>query len=216
MSDRGLNTEHRDDLLCLALLYSAGELEETQAIDFENRLSKDQAAREAVAHAVQLVSIIDGHPVHPTPSCRVLILKNIRDQRRSHRTPATSGNQFRVGLRWTALLVAIFLTTQWGTNFNLPHPSLKIGAVEAPPRLSDARLPDATRHSFVHTDDLDDGLENFEISDPIETWGIMVQGGHLRKAMDEEKKRKNRQRFQPDASGIHRVIDSFRSEALPD
>jgi anti-sigma factor RsiW len=72
-----------DGLVVQALLYTNGELEGADAAGFEQRLGEDQAAREAVAEAVQLSLALDPHAAPgPDPSYRDQVRRRL-GQRRS-------------------------------------------------------------------------------------------------------------------------------------
>src|SRR5437763_10961919 len=53
-----MTTDHRNDLDWLAFCYAAGELGSAEAELFEARLADDQAAREALARAVELTQTV--------------------------------------------------------------------------------------------------------------------------------------------------------------
>jgi hypothetical protein len=53
-----MNTEHTNDLDWLAFCYAAGELTAAEAEHFEARLAQEQAAREALARAVELTQTV--------------------------------------------------------------------------------------------------------------------------------------------------------------
>lgn len=85
-----------DEMLAIqALLYASGELEEAEAVAFEERLAEDQAARDALCQAVQLTETLAGNPdVRPNPAYRARVRRRLR-QRRSMRT--TLAGTLRLG-----------------------------------------------------------------------------------------------------------------------
>ncbi len=68
-------TTDKQDLDWLAFCYAAGELENTQCEQFEARLADDQAAREALARAVELCQTVTAAETHRadyvTPAAQV-------------------------------------------------------------------------------------------------------------------------------------------------
>ena len=64
-------------LTALALLYAGGELDEDEAAAFEKRLGEDQAAREALAQAVNLARSLAGHKP-PDPAYRAEVRRRLR------------------------------------------------------------------------------------------------------------------------------------------
>src|SRR5437764_4396286 len=59
-----MTTDHSNDLDWLAFCYAAGELGSAEAEFFEARLADDQAAREALARAVELTQTVAAAETH--------------------------------------------------------------------------------------------------------------------------------------------------------
>ena len=73
-------------LVALALLCAGGELEGDEATAFERRLAEDQAAREALAQAVQLTQSLAGRPLSlPDPAYRERVRRHLLPERRGWR-----------------------------------------------------------------------------------------------------------------------------------
>src|SRR5262245_41994731 len=69
--DTGPPTGPEDLLSAQALLYAGGDLDADEAAAFERRLGEDQAARDALCHAVRLLGAVDSEePVRPDPLYR--------------------------------------------------------------------------------------------------------------------------------------------------
>jgi anti-sigma-K factor RskA len=70
----------------LALLYASGVLEDKAAAAFEQRLGEDQAARETLCQAVQLLHVLCLQPaVEPNPAYREEVRRRLRQQRPRNR-----------------------------------------------------------------------------------------------------------------------------------
>jgi anti-sigma-K factor RskA len=113
----------QDELTWQAFQYVAGELSATDADLFEERLADDQAAREAVAHAVALF-----HTVCAVEAAEPVVAVRERTSRRAVLVPAIA----------LALAAAILLAVSLNFNlFNHSSPEAKnVAAVT--PALADA------------------------------------------------------------------------------
>lgn len=93
-----------EELICLALLYASGELDEADAAAFERRLAEDQAARDALCQAVELNVSADGEgPPLPDPSYRQRVRQRLNQRRRHLRKLNAQANPFINPALWTAL-----------------------------------------------------------------------------------------------------------------
>lgn len=114
-----LNRENADDLDWMAFCYVADELAGEQLTQFERRLSEDQEAREAVAHAMKLSSEV--------------LLSGVADHQIS--TPSRSEASVRPGWLWqTVALVLLGVTFGawwWTTSNGDPAPTLVDTSSEA-------------------------------------------------------------------------------------
>jgi hypothetical protein len=79
----GLSETAGDDLSFQALLYASGELEGEELAAFEEKLSLDQSARDALAQAVELSLTMEGKADQgPEPEVRARIRQRLRQRRR--------------------------------------------------------------------------------------------------------------------------------------
>jgi hypothetical protein len=93
-----------DDLALQALLYASGELDESDAERFEQRLGEDQAAREALLQAVTMSQLASGQPPPaPDPEYRDRVRQRLRQRRRLLRTLTRTGSNFGPPALWAVL-----------------------------------------------------------------------------------------------------------------
>jgi anti-sigma factor RsiW len=75
MADKQANT---DELALQAYLYAGGELSDADRTRFEQRLAIDQAAREALANAVEMSAALRGEASRPDPAYRDRVRQRLR------------------------------------------------------------------------------------------------------------------------------------------
>jgi hypothetical protein len=158
-----------DGLAWLALLYASGELTETEAAEFEQRLAGDQQAREALAQAVPL-ALPPGQPLTPDPSYREGVRRRLR-RRRSWSWLVERRAYPGHPVLWSgAGAVAAALVMALGLLAWMPSPPPTVVRVEpAPaPASEPAKADVASVWAQLHTTD------------------------HVARAHDEEMRRKNR------------------------
>jgi len=73
-----MSEKKADDLALLAHLYAGGELPAPEAALFEQRLSQDQAARDALAEAVWMSAVLYGGEPRPDPAYRQQVRDRLR------------------------------------------------------------------------------------------------------------------------------------------
>jgi anti-sigma-K factor RskA len=130
-----------DEMLALqALLYASGELEEAEAVAFEERLADDQAARDALCQAVQLTETLAGNPeVRPNPAYRARVRRRLRQRRRLRETLAGTLRLTTNPFLWTliGLTLAIVLIVAVVHMIAVMHaPATQPGPTAPSPTLS--------------------------------------------------------------------------------
>lgn len=127
-----------------ALLYASGEMTETEAAGFEARLGEDQAAREALCGAVQLVCAQSGlAALRPDPAYREQVRLRVQPRRGFWRWLTGKGFYHGHPLAWiglgaaAAVLVMVSLDGRWPSGSSAPSRAVlaaRPGKVETPRR----------------------------------------------------------------------------------
>jgi hypothetical protein len=136
--------EAGDHLDALALLYANGEMDATQAADFERLLGEDQRAREALCLAVELAKTLDGlPPPQPNPAYRNRVRRRLQPPGFLHKLAARRYRGHPAA--WAALgAAAAFLGVVFVNGFLAPAPSNQqvqtAGTTPAPERLAQPAL----------------------------------------------------------------------------
>src|SRR5438046_2966156 len=92
-----------ENLAARAFLYAGGELPEPEVAEFERQLGEDQAARDALCQAVQMISELDGFAAPaPAPSYREGVRSRLAPQRAAGFIPAGTSSTARQPI-WSRL-----------------------------------------------------------------------------------------------------------------
>ncbi|OAI48374.1 hypothetical protein AYO44_07305 [Planctomycetaceae bacterium SCGC AG-212-F19] len=136
-----------EDLVLQAMLYASGELDAEQNAAFEQRLSDDQAARDALCKAVELTALPGQEPSEPDPAYRSRVRHRLR-QRRRHRR-GLSGDDSSVYQHpafWSVLGAAIavlfmVIISHIVASMSIPAPPTTPSTNQQPPTGNAVRPP---------------------------------------------------------------------------
>jgi hypothetical protein len=216
IADRPVPPSAADDpaLRTQALLYSFGELSEEEARRFEERLAQDQAAREALALAVQRCQRMAGHtPQGPGPDVRRKVLQRLRGT--PSPAPAAVPPAAAVlppARSERARPVVWALTGAAATLLVLAVGALAPGRVAAPRPQPQKPEPVAADPNVLNKpvneagETLDVPLEQI-----AEAWGSVPYSQHLTRTMQETQQRQGRgeeRRLSPSEERINRLLRS--------
>jgi hypothetical protein len=162
------------DLMLLALLYTGDELDEQEKAAFEGRLGHDQAARDALAQAVQVSLLLTSAP-GPDPAYREKVRQRLRPSwwrrlagRRSYR-----GHPLLWGGLGAAAAALVLLTWGQPSVFSTPQAVREIIVLRAPePAPEGAPVPVG--------------------KDVAQVWAELHNHEHLSRAVAEERRRRDR------------------------
>ena len=171
MRERLAFGEAGDELALQALLYASGELEGEELAVFEHRLGQEQAARDALAQAVELTLTMSGEPAGPDPALRQRIRHRLRQRRRHRNSLSQSATFLGHPALWSAIgaLVAVLVI-------------VIIGQMAALSLNPDPPNPPAQPVLTI---------------DEAIIWSDLHDGDHLNQVRDEEQKRKVEERRRP-------------------
>lgn len=170
-----------DGLALQAFLYASGELDADEAAAFEQRLSDDQSAREALTQAVQLTRAPSGLvPLRPTPAYRAAVLRRLRPQpfdwllrRRSYR--GHPGVWTGIGAAAAVLLTLHLYPTPTVSPAPEPETAVRTVAPSPPPN----PLPVDVEPELME-------------ADVAEVWAELNNTDHIARAHEEEMRRRTR------------------------
>jgi hypothetical protein len=167
--------ESEGDLTLLALLYTGDELDEQEKAAFEQRLGHDQAARDALAQAVQVSLLLTSSAPGPAPAYREKVRQRLRPcwwrrlaGRRSYR-----GHPLLWGGLGAAAAALVLLT--WGQSFVFSTPqavreTIVLRASEPAPEAAPVPVG----------------------KDVAQVWAELHNHEHLSRAVAEERRRRDR------------------------
>jgi hypothetical protein len=194
MAERPSSARLPDDLVREALFYASGELDPDAAEAFERRLGEDALAQSALIDAVQLGLLVGHRPTVPNQAYRSAV-----------RRSCLPGARDRVArLRWAARVGAFGLVA--ATLFAAtPLPVPLSGAEPGHPTRSVASAPQtkvtanpAPTVDVARNDEQPAATEpekEGDMRDTAREWAeIGGCGDHLQRTLDEEARRKARQR----------------------
>jgi len=202
-----------------ALLYAGNELDRDAAELFEERLATDQAARDALANAMQLTLLVAGRPTKPDPQYR----EEVRS-RFSH--PSWWGRFWKPRIRrgpalaWVAVggIAASVAIACWPIQ-PLPSPVTEPVVIEVVERLPEPTI-EAVVPIAVPTEQVADATPiptpmGDMTSDAAAMWEEMSNSDHLQRVQEEELRRRaarDRVRRPDTNTGAGRVLGSTRGE----
>jgi hypothetical protein len=165
----------------LAFLYAAGEMDAAEAAAFERRLGEEQALREALCQAVELMQALGGlAPPSPSVEYRDQVRRRLLRRGWWHRLTGRQTYRGHPAL-WTglgaaaALLVALALT-----------PGLR---PTSPQTISATPTAEPTQPRQAGPPDEPDDPTTIEMA---ETWAHLLNSDHLLRAREEENRRRDR------------------------
>jgi anti-sigma-K factor RskA len=172
------NPDRSGDDRLLAMLYAAGELDDTAAAAFECRLADDQSVREALCAAVRLQRMSAGNPdLSPDPRYRERVRQRLRTPtwRRIAGRVGARGSPGAWALAGAAVAAVMLLTLRHG------FAPADVARTPAPSSVEEVakQLPTLPAEFDVAGGCLDE-------------WPDLSGGQHLAQAVDEEIRRKVR------------------------
>jgi anti-sigma-K factor RskA len=165
-----------------ALLYAGGELEGAEEEAFEVRLAGDQALREALCQATQMLGALESRaPLSPRPDYRQAVRAELRPSmsfwQRLKSPQAYPGHPIVWGIAGAAasLLLMVGLGRLSEISSNKPPCPVRPGAIQSGG--THLTKPESQYASLAETADI---------------WAAMHPSDHLSKAHDEEARRRSR------------------------
>lgn len=150
------NLQEEPSLAAVAFLYASGELSGEDAAVFEQRLGEEQAARDALCHAVTLSQALEGQPA-PMPSLayRDKVRRRLRSSLVSHWLPSRAYRGHPA--LWTVLgMAAALLLMQLGPPAQPPAsqaPAPQSASSQPEPAAPDEEAETARRWANLHNNE---------------------------------------------------------------
>lgn len=161
---------HGDPLAMEALLYASGELEGQQRAAFEERLSADQNAREALCQAVELSQSLVGRPPRgPTRSYRA----RVRERLCGPGLRRYRGHPLAWAVLGAAASVLVMLSLQHAV----------VGPVPVPVAVHAELIPASALPGPAASD---------QVLEVANTWARLSNNDHLERIQTDEARRKQR------------------------
>ncbi len=168
----------------LAFLYVSGEMNATETVDFERRLSEEQPLREALGRAVELMRVLEGlSPAMPSPAYRPRVRERLRTTDSSWRWMGPRRTYRGHPALWSglgaaaAVLAILAIAPHWMAKQRPAAPVEPVAKEQSPLRESESPR------------EISAALSTIEMA---ETWASLPNNEHLSRAVEEENRRRDR------------------------
>jgi len=178
LEDIPCEEQPEDPLVLQAMLYVSGELEPEQIADFERLLGEDQAVRDALCRAVELVQTLNGQEsAGPDPAIRARVSRRLRQRRRHRLALADSGSSTNAAL-WSVMGAAIAVVVMLALSHMAMTPTT------TPPGTAQSVNPTTSREEPAVADDEEKTAEMANV------WADLHSSDRLEKVVREEELRR--------------------------